>query len=289
MPKSKKIIVAGLLGCALVLTLIFAALGMAWWWPLITLILLAGGVVMTRRNQVPGAPAHTQAAQSTAKSPAQSTAKSPAQSPTTDLTMSTPEDARALVERYTKHPARLRDRQLKRKDPGYNPATALVIEHIVSLVLQPLAGKSQHLEQCFKALSAEILRQAMIEAEQEQRKFYERRAQERASASGTTLPATQSTALEPSAALSDEVKQYLMQQGVHPLLITAAMAYAHRRLAQGQVKPWEELKWFELRPQAIGSVLTYIDELVTKPDHYDLSPELCAQYQKLAAKLKAMS
>ncbi len=281
MPKSKKIIVAGLLGCALVLTLIFAALGMAWWWPLITLILLAGGVVMTRRNQVPGATAQSQAAQSTAKGPAQS--------PTTDLTMSSPEDARALVERYTKHPARLRDRQLKRKDPGYNPATALVIEHIVSLVLQPLAGKSQHLEQCCKALSAEILRQAMIEAEQEQRKFYERRAQERASASGTTLPATQSTALEPSAALSDEVKQYLMQQGVHPLLITAAMAYAHRRLAQGQVKPWEELKWFELRPQAIGSVLTYIDELVTKPDYYDLSPELCAQYQKLAAKLKAMS
>lgn len=281
MPKSKKIIVAGLLGCALVLTLIFAALGMAWWWPLITLILLAGGVVMTRRNQVPGATAQSQAAQSTAKGPAQS--------PTTDLTMSSPEDARALVERYTKHPARLRDRQLKRKDPGYNPARALVIEHIVSLVLQPLAGKSQHLEQCFKALSAEILRQAMIEAEQEQRKFYERRAQDRASASGTTLPATQSTALEPSAALSDEVKQYLMQQGVHPLLITAAMAYAHRRLAQGQVKPWEELKWFELRPQAIGSVLTYIDELVTKPDYYDLSPELCAQYQKLAAKLKAMS
>ena len=137
MPKSKKIIVAGLLGCALVLTLIFAALGMAWWWPLITLILLAGGVVMTRRNQVPGATAQSQAAQSTAKGPAQS--------PTTDLTMSSPEDARALVERYTKHPARLRDRQLKRKDPGYNPATALVIEHIVSLVLQPLAGKSQHL------------------------------------------------------------------------------------------------------------------------------------------------
>ena len=149
MPKSKKIIVAGLLGCALILTLIFAALGIAWWWPLITLVLLAGGVVMTRRNQVPGAPAHTQTAQSTAKSPAQS--------PTTDLTMSSPEDARALVERYTKHPARLRDRQLKRKDPGYNPATALVIEHIVSLVLQPLAGKSQHLEQCFKALSAQVL------------------------------------------------------------------------------------------------------------------------------------
>lgn len=280
MPKSKKIIVAGLLGCALVLTLIFAALGMAWWWPLITLVLLAGGVVLTRRNQVPGAPAQAQAANQT---------QSKTKGPTTDLAMSTPEDARALVERYTKHPARLRDRQVKRKDPDYNPATALVIEHIVSLVLQPLAGKSQHLEQCFKALSAEILRQTMIEAEQEQRKFYERRAQERASATGTTLPATQSTALEPSAALSDEVKQYLMQQGVHPLLVTAAMAYAHRRLAQGQVKPWEELKWFELRPQAIGSVLTYIDELVTNSDRYDLSPDLCAQYQKLAAKLKAMS
>lgn len=280
MPKSKKIIVAGLLGCALVLTLIFAALGMAWWWPLITLVLLAGGVVLTRRNQVPGAPAQAQAANQT---------QSKAKGPTTDLAMSTPEDARALVERYTKHPARLRDRQVKRKEPDYNPATALVIEHIVSLVLQPLAGKSQHLEQCFKALSAEILRQTMIEAEQEQRRFYERRAQERACATGTTLPATQSTALEPSAALSDEVKQHLMQQGVHPLLVTAAMAYAHRRLAQGQVKPWEELKWFELRPQAIGSVLTYIDELVTNSDRYDLSPELCAQYQKLAAKLKAMS
>lgn len=285
MPKSKKIIVAGLLGCALVLTLIFAALGMAWWWPLITLVLLAGGVALTSRNQAPGAPARTQAAQNQG----QSKAKGPAKSPTTDLTMSTPEDARALVERYTKHPARLRDRQVKRKDPDYNPATALVIEHIVSLVLQPLAGKSQHLEQCFKALSAEILRQTMIEAEQEQRRFYERRAQERASATGTTLPATQSTALEPSASLSDEVKQHLMKQGVHPLLVTAAMAYAHRRLAQGQVKPWEELKWFELRPQAIGSVLTYIDELVTNSDRYDLSPELCAQYQKLAAKLKAMS
>lgn len=279
MPKSKKIIVAGLLGCALVLTLIFAALGMAWWWPLITLVLLAGGVVLTRRNQVPGVQTQT----------AQNQAQSKAKGPTTELTMSTPEDARALVERYTKHPARLRDRQVKRKDPDYNPATALVIEHIVSLVLQPLAGKSQHLEQCFKALSAEILRQTMIEAEQEQRRFYERRAQERASATGTTLPATQSTALEPSAALNDEVKQHLMQQGVHPLLVTAAMAYAHRRLAQGQVKPWEELKWFELRPQAIGSVLTYIDELVTNSDRYDLSPELCAQYQKLAAKLKAMS
>ena len=56
MPKSKKIIVAGLLGCALVLTLIFAALGMAWWWPLITLVLLAGGVVLTRRNPPQSSP-----------------------------------------------------------------------------------------------------------------------------------------------------------------------------------------------------------------------------------------
>ena len=280
MPKSKKIIVVGLLGCAIVLTLIFAALGLAWWWPLITLLMLAAGVALTCRSSAPAALSQRQTAAST---------QNQDKRPSTELTMSTPDDARALVERYTKHPARLRDRQVKRKEPDYNPATALVIEHIVSLVLQPLAGKSQHLEQCFKALSAEILRQTMLEAEQEQRKFYERRAHERAAGTtGTTLPAPQSTALEPSAVAQEEVKQYLLQQGVHPLLITAAMAYAHRRLAQGQVKPWEELKWFELRPQAIGSVLSYIDELITKPDHYDLSPELCAQYQKLAAKLKAM-
>ena len=139
MPKSKKIIVAGLLGCALVLTLIFAALGMAWWWPLITLVLLAGGVVLTRRNQVPGVQTQT----------AQNQAKSKAKGPTTELTMSTPEDARALVERYTKHPARLRDRQVKRKDPDYNPATALVIEHIVHNIWSNALRRCQ-LKSCAK-------------------------------------------------------------------------------------------------------------------------------------------
>ena len=202
--------------------------------------------------------------------------------------MSTPEDARALVERYTKHPARLRDRQVKRKDPDYNPATALVIEHIVSLVLQPLMGKNQHLEQCFKALSAEILRHSMLEADAAQRQFYQRRAAERAPVQGNTLPAVSAHELTPSSELEAEVKQHLISTGVHPLLITAAMAYAHRRLHQGQVKPWEELKWFELRPQAIGAVVSYLNTMVTNSDQYDLSPELCAQYRKLITKLEAL-
>lgn len=265
MPQSKKLIVGGLVGCAVVLTLIFAALDLAWWWPMITLLILAGGVFFNaRRSSTPN------------QAQGQASRKAPRSN---NLVVSTPEEARALVERYTKHPARQRDRQVKHKEPDYNPALALVIEHIVSLVLQPLTGNPKHLEQCFKALSAEILRQTMLEAEREQRKFYEHRAH------ATTLP----VAKEPQdPELNAEVKQHLLAQGVHPVLITAAMAYAHRRLTQGQVKPWEELKWFELRPQAIGSVLIYIDALCDHPDYYDLSPELCASYRKLATKLRAM-
>ena len=111
---------------------------------------------------------------------------------------------------------------------------------------------------------------------------------EKESVSGNTLPAVSAHELAPSAELEAEVKQHLISTGVHPLLITAAMAYAHRRLMQGQVKPWEELKWFELRPQAIGSVVEYLNTMVAQSDHYDLSPELCAQYRKLITKLEAL-
>ena len=277
MPKSKKIIIAGLSASAVLLALIFGLLGLSWWWPLVTLLILASGVAISSKRSPRGVATSPQAPQA---SKAQQGPKVP--------TLSTPEEAQQLVERYTKHPARQRDRQVKRKEPDYTPARALVIEHIVSLVLQPLMGKNQHLEQCFKALSAEILRHSMLEADAAQRQFYQRRAAERAPVQGNTLPAVSAHELTPSSELEAEVKQHLISTGVHPLLITAAMAYAHRRLHQGQVKPWEELKWFELRPQAIGAVVSYLNTMVTHSDQYDLSPELCAQYRKLITKLEAL-
>lgn len=263
MAQSKKLIGISLLGCALVLTLVFFALDLSWWWPLITILLLAGCLALTMRQKALG---------------------------------QRPDGIKTLAETYTQHPAYHQDLNVTHKDLSYHPATAVVIEHIVSLVLTPLMGSRQQLEQCFQALSAEILRQTMMEAKREQQKFYERRAAERASALGRELTQKRSNELThsgpdpllPGLELEAEVKQHLLNCGVHPQLISAAMSYAKHRVLKGQVKAQDELKWFELRPNSIGMVLSYLKELTLKPEFYGISPELCAYYRQLYAELAAM-